>query len=463
MSYDLAIIGAGPGGYVAAIKAAQLGARVLLIERDEIGGVCLNRGCIPTKSMIASAHALATVRTAAEYGILIPGGIPRVDLAKVQGRKDAIVAELRNGIGQLLKGRGVTQKKGTAAILAPGRLSVGGEEIAATNILIATGSRWIDLPSLPIDGERICNTESAFAWEQVPKRLAIIGGGVVGCEFACMMQAFGAAVTIVEATPSILPPVEAAISRVLTRAMKAQGIELLTGMTAQGATITASEAQLALSNGEQRAFDKVLVAVGRRPLTQDLGLEGLGIALTERGAIKVDARFQTSVDGIFAIGDVIGGQMLAHAASAQGIAAVEGLFAKDAAHDGYDADVVPSPIFTSPEIGCVGLTTEELKRRGVEFLTGRFPYAACGKALCDGEPEGQAVVHTDLTGRILGVHIIGADATLLIPEAALAMRKGLTARELEQTIHAHPTLSEVMAEAAADVYGSAIHKMGRAR
>ncbi len=458
--YDLAVIGAGPGGYVAAIKASQLNAKVVLVEADELGGVCLNRGCIPTKSMIASAHTLATIQSASEYGIVLAGGAPTVDFTKVQSRKDAIVTELRGGIAQLIKTRGIALMKGNATILAPGKLSVSGEEVEAKRILIATGSTWIDIDSLPIDGEWVCHTEHAFQWQQLPKRLAIVGGGVVGCEFACMMRAFGAQVTVIEATPQLLPPVEGAISRLLMRAMKAQDIEIATSTTARSATVLEGEVKLSLSNDTAITVDKVLVAVGRRANIRGLNLEGVGVALTERNAIRVNERFETSVDGIFAIGDVIGGMMLAHAASAQGVAAVEGMFGNEG-H--YDASVVPSPIFTAPEIGCVGLTSEELKRRGQEFLTGRFPYAACGKALCDGESDGQAIVHTDMEGRILGVHIIGHDATLLIPEAALAMRKGLTAHELEQTIHAHPTLSEVMAEAAADVYGMAIHKVGRAR
>jgi dihydrolipoyl dehydrogenase len=434
---------------------------VLLIERDEVGGVCLNRGCIPTKSMIASAHALASIRNAHEYGITLAGAPPTVDMAKVRERKDAIVAKLRGGILQLLKGRGVEVVRGVAALAGPGKVHIDGTGHEARAILIATGSSWIELPELPPDGRFVVTTDEALNWTEAPRRLAIVGGGVIGCEFACMMRSFGVEVTIIEATPSILPPVEGAIARLLARAMKAAGIEILTETTVTRAGRGEGGVQLALSNGSERSADRVLVAVGRRPLTAGLGLESCGVAITERGAIKVDGRFETTVPGIYAIGDVIGGPMLAHAASAEGIAAVEGIFGEGEV--AFDPDVMPMPIFTSPEIGAVGLTSEELKRRGREFLTGRFPYAACGKALCDGEEDGQAIVHTDMEGKILGVHIIGRDATLLIPEAALAIRKGLTAKELESTIHAHPTLSEVMAEAAADVYGTAIHKLRSAR
>ncbi len=462
-SYDLAVIGAGPGGYVAAIKASQLGAKVLLIERGDVGGVCLNRGCIPTKSMIASAHALAAVRAAGEYGISVPAGPAAIDMRKVQQRKEAIVEKLRSGILQLIKGRGIEIAKGTASLAAKGSVNVDGVLHEAKNILIATGSTWMELPGIKIDGRLIVTTDEALSWDEVPARLLIVGGGVIGCEFACMMRDFGSKVTIVEATPSILPPVEGAISRLLARTMKAQGTDILTGTTVKSAQVEGNEVHALLSTGNELVVDKLLVAVGRRPLTAGLHLESCGVELTERGAIKVDKNFCTSVAGIYAIGDVIGQPMLAHAASAEGISAVEGIFGNGAKSEVFDPEMVPSPIFTSPEIGCVGLTSEELKRRGSEFLTGRFPYAACGKALCDGDTDGQAIVHTDMEGKILGVHIIGRDATLLIPEAALAVRKGMTARELEETIHAHPTLSEIMAEAAADVYGMAIHKVSRDR
>jgi len=455
MSHDLIVIGSGPGGYVAAIRASQLGARVAIVERGEVGGVCLNRGCIPTKAMIASAHALGTIRRAPELGIELGACAASIDMSRVMARKGAIVEKLKSGIVQLLESSGVELVKGIAKISAPGRVDVDGREYGAKNILIATGSTWIEIPGLAPDGERIVTTDEALDWSSVPEKLLVVGGGVIGCEFACMMRNFGAEVTVVEATESILPPVERAISRLLLRSMKGQGIEILTGTTVERAGATAEGVNVALSNGAEHGVDRVLVSVGRKPLTAGLGLETIGVELTDRGAIKVDAKLKTTADGIYAIGDVIGGPMLAHAASAAGIAAVENIFGEGGE---YDQDSVPSPIFTSPEIGAVGATSEQLKARGAEFMTGRFPYAATGKALCDGEPDGQAIVHTDMEGKLLGVHIIGEDATLLIPEAALALRKGLSARDIEETVHSHPTLSEVVSEAAADVFGQAIHK-----
>ena len=462
MAFDLAVIGAGPGGYVAAIRASQLGAKVALVERGEVGGVCLNRGCIPTKAMIACAHALENARHAADFAVTLPAGSPSVDMRTVHARQQEIVAKLRGGISQLLKGRGVEVIRGTAAFTAPGKIAVDGSAIEATNILIATGSTWIDLPNLATDGTAIVTSDEALGWSALPASVAIVGGGVIGCEFACMLRSFGAAVTVVEATPSILPPVEKAISRVLARAMKGQGIEVLTGITVGSARAESGVVRYTLSNGEEKTAEKMMVAVGRRPLTKGLNLEAANVALTERGFIKVDAHFKTSAANVSAIGDVVGHPMLAHAASAEGIAAVETLFGKGGAH-GYDAASCPSPIFTSPEIGAVGATSEELTAKGIAFTTGRFAYAASGKALCDGDPDGQALVHAGADGKILGAHIIGREATTMIAEAALAMRQGLTVGDVAATIHAHPTLPEVFAEACEDAMGLAIHKAASRR
>jgi dihydrolipoamide dehydrogenase len=405
--------------------------------------------------MIASSHALDTIRKAPELGIELGACKASVDMSKVKARKDAIVDKLKSGIVQLLKSSGIELVRGSAKLAGPGRVDVDGKSYEAKNVLLATGSTWIEIPGLAPDGNGIVTTDEALDWTEVPAKLLIVGGGVIGCEFACMMRGFGSEVTVVEATDSILPPVERAISRLLLRSMKGQGIEVLTGTTVERAESAGGGVSVALSNGSEKKVDRVLVAVGRKPQTADLGLESCGVKLNERGAIEVDSKMKTSADGIYAIGDVTGGPMLAHAASAAGIAAVENIFGEGGE---YEQEHVPSPIFTSPEIGAVGLTSEQLKDRGAEFMTGRFPYAATGKALCDGEPDGQAIVHTDMEGRLLGVHIIGEDATLLIPEAALALRKGLSARDIEETVHSHPTLSEVVSEAAADVFGQAIHK-----
>lgn len=454
--FDLAIIGAGPGGYVAAIRAAQLGAKVALIEKDNLGGVCLNRGCIPTKALIASAHALNLVRRAGDFGVSVNSSKVFADMPRIQERKNNIVTQLRNGIAALIKSNGIELIKGTAVFAGPGKILVGGNPVDAKNILIATGSEWIEIDNLICDGKIICTSDEALSWTEIPKRLVIVGGGVIGCEFACMMRALGSEVTIVEATSSILPPVEKAISRLLARQMKGMGIKIHTDTKVQESKVVGDAVHATLLSGEVLAADRLLVAVGRRPVFAGLNLDAAGINLNDKNFIRVDEYLRTTAKNVYAIGDCIGGPMLAHAASNEGIAAVQNIFDEKKP---YDSVVCPSPIFTTPEIGTVGLTSEELERMGAPFQTGRFPYAANGKAVCDGETGGQAVVLVSDTGNILGVHIFGKDATVLVAEAALAMKNGLTVDELAQTIHAHPTLSEVVWEAAEDAEGRAVHKI----
>lgn len=457
MTYDITIIGAGPGGYVAAIRAAQLGAKVALVERDSLGGVCLNRGCIPTKAIIACADALHAVKSAGEFGVTGLGGNPSIDMMAVHARKDAIVAKLRSGIESLIKAAGVELVRGTAAFKGKKILEVDGQRVDTKNIIIATGSSWMELPNLKVDEKLIVTSDEALDWTEVPKSLLILGGGVIGCEFACAMNLFGSRVTIIEAMPSILPSVEQSVSRLLARSMKARGIEMMTSTTIERAQAKDDAVAAHLSDGKEMVADRLLISIGRRPYSIGLGLEASGVDVDPRGAVKIDARMKTSADGVFAIGDVTGGQMLAHVASAHGVYAAEVITGH--ADGGFDRRAVPSPIFTSPEISSVGLTSEELKKRGTPFKTGRFPYAASGKALCDGDAEGQAIVHADAKdGKVLGVHIYGVGATMIIAEAALAIELGATVPDIERTIHSHPTLSETLAEAAADVYGRAVHK-----
>ena len=459
--YDIAIIGAGPGGYVAAIRASQLGAKVALIEKDHVGGVCLNKGCIPTKAMIASSHLLDSISKANEYGIKLSDEKPLIDMNVVQKRKEDIVLNLRSGVENLLKGNSIELISGEAKFIKDNTLDVSGNKIEAKNILIATGSTWIDLPGIKIDNECVVTSDAVLNWTDQPKRLVIIGGGVIGCEFACMMNSFGVEVQVVEAMPNILPMVEGAISRHLDRFMKARGIGIHTKITVEGVEVDGKVATVKLSSGESIEADKVLVAVGRKPNTAALGIDSIGVEKDAKGFIKTDSQFKTNIKGVYAIGDAVGGLMLAHEASAEGIAAIEGIFGKEKVES---IAAIPKPIFTSPEVASVGMTSAELKDANCNFKTGRFPYAACGKALCDGESDGQVIIHADeSSGKVLGVHIIGKDATTLIAEAAAVMKLGGSAKDIENTVHSHPTLSETLAEAAADVYGQAIHKVTRKR
>lgn len=482
MEFDIAVIGAGPGGYVAALRAARLGAKVALIENDNVGGTCLNWGCIPTKALAASAHALNMESRAHEFGIVIASeakqsrnnhgiasspefilseveGAPRNDIfKKAQERKNRIVEELRKGIGQLVRGAQIELLKGEASFVDKARVAVNGQPLEAKKIIIATGSTWAELPNIKTDGKHIVTSNEALNWNSVPKSLLIIGGGAIGCEFAGIFFEFGSRITIVEAMPSILPPVEQGISRLLAKSFKDRGIEIFTQTMVQSAEIKGDKVNVRLSNGEEKTVDCVLVAVGRKPDTKKLVLEKSGVTLNERGAIPVNEKFETNVQGVYAIGDVTGKIMLAHAASAEAVSCVEQMSGKGGPVD-YHA--VPSPIFTSPEVAGVGFVSQELDKMKMPYKTGRFSYAASGKARCDGESEGMAVVHADENGTILGAHFYGKDATLLVAEATLAIRHRLTAHQVGATIHAHPTLSEVFAEAALDAVGEAVHKTTR--
>jgi len=364
--FDIAIIGAGPGGYVAALRAGQNGARVALIEKNELGGVCLNRGCIPTKAFIASAHAAFAVKKASEFGVRTTGKI-EIDMQAVLARKNAIVETLRGGIEKLLKSCNVKLLKGDARFVSENEVEAGGEKIKAKNFIIATGSSWVELPALKIDGKNIVTSDEVLDFSRLPKSIAIVGGGVVGCEFACMLNTFGVQVTIIEAMPSILPMMEKGITRFLARSMKSDGIKILTETRVESAVVEEGRVFCRLSNGESMETSKLMVAAGRRPVFFDLGLDAAGVVLSERGFIKTDAYLRTSCPHIFAIGDCRGGRMLAHEASAEGVAAVDNILNGSSVE--IETDFIPSPVFTFPEIGSVGFTSDELKEKGIVFKT----------------------------------------------------------------------------------------------
>lgn len=457
--YDIAIVGAGPAGYSAAIRGAQHGKRVVLIERGGLGGVCLNRGCIPTKAFVASANVLKECRRAREFGVLFDGE-PRIDFTAVQERKRRILATLRKGIAQLLDGNGVALIHGVAMFRDARTLTVGGREIRAENIIVATGSEWVRIPNLVPDGNRIMNSDHVMALTALPESVLIVGGGYIGCEFASFMNHMGVAVTVVEATEGLLPIVERRIARELTRAFTKSGITVTTGTSVESTSIEGDRVVTVLANGERIETERVLVSVGRKPSSAGLGLEAAGVACGPRGAIEVNERFETNVPGIYAVGDVNGQILLAHAASEQAISCVD-MICGGEGH--YDGRFVPSCIFTDPEIGYVGRTTEQLTAAGVSFSTGTFPFAALGKAQVDGLTQGQVIIHADPNGKLLGVHVIGDNATGIVAEATVALKQGMSARELASIIHAHPTVAEAVPEAARDIDGCAIHKPARKR
>jgi dihydrolipoamide dehydrogenase len=457
--YDLVVIGTGPGGYVAAIRAAQLGLRTAVVEKDELGGTCLNWGCIPTKAWIVSAHLLEQIRRAKDFGIEV--GEPKVRWDWLLERKDRVVQQLTGGVRSLLQARRVTIARGTARLVSPQRVAVTAadgtvSELATRHVLVATGAdAWLP-PGFALDGTRVITSREALSLPAQPRRLAVLGGGVIGCEFAGFFAALGTKVTIVEMLPRLVALEDEEISQTLERELKKRRIDVFTGTKIEDRRDGPDGAiALTLAGGRTVEVDTVLVATGRRPYTDGLGATGLGIALGPRGAIQVDERLQTTVPGCFAIGDVTDRKQLAHYASAQGKAAVE-IIAGHPAQTDWNA--VPAATFTDPEIGSVGLTEREAREQGRALKVGRFPLRAHGRNIADLETAGFVKLIGDAgSGQLLGAHIIGARASEIIHECSLALAADLDLEDLARVIHAHPTVIETISEAAEDASGQAIH------
>lgn len=453
--FDIAVLGAGPGGYVAALKAAQMGASVAIVEQGPLGGTCLNAGCIPSKALLASAELLYGIKHAAPLGIKVTGEVT-FDWPAIQARKDKVLNTLRGGIKSLLAARKAVLFQGRAKLNGPGKITVTGkagtEEFSASRIILATGSVPARIPGWPTDVERVCTSDESLHWKTLPARLLIVGGGVIGCEFACMMREFGVEVTVVELMPRLLPELDESLADPLQKAFAKRGIQCFTGTKV--ASLTAADTVKAvLDNGQTIESDRVLLSIGRRPNTADLGLESVGLA-TDRGFIRVDDRMETSVKGIYCIGDANGRCLLAHAASAQGVVAVENALG----HARTFTAPIPSAVYTFPEIGAVGMTQAQAKKAGLPIAIGAFPLAALGKAIAVGHTEGFAkVIRNRETGALLGVHMIGHNATECIASAAAMLHQKVTVRELAEVVYAHPTLSESIKEAAEDALGMALH------
>ncbi len=451
--YDVCVIGAGPGGYVAAIRAAQMDMKTAVIEKGDVGGVCLNIGCIPTKTLISSAEVLHHARHAAEFGLKITGKV-EPDWKAMQERKAGVVAKLRGGVGSLLKSAGVDVIKGEAKFVDRSTLKINGKEtISAKNIIVATGSVPLVPGFIPKSGRVLTSTE-LLSIEKIPKSLMVLGGGVIGCEFACLFAELGAEVTVVELLDNILPVVDRETAKYVARKMKEAGIKVLTGDAMENIKATAKGVS-ATAGKEKLSAEYLLVSIGRASTTSELNLEAAGVKTDERGWIPVTSTCRTNVPGIFAIGDVTGKWQLAHAASAMGVTAVENIAGK---RREFRSDLVPGCIFTRPEIGIIGLTAEECKEKGMDVTVGKFPFAALGKAMAINETDGYCKIITDsATDQIVGVHIVGPHATDLISEASPAMLMEATAKELGKAIHPHPTLGEIMMEAAHAVHGESAH------
>jgi dihydrolipoamide dehydrogenase len=453
------VLGSGPGGYVAALKAARLGAEVSVIEKDEVGGTCLNWGCIPTKTLIASTDALRNARNLAEYGIDNSGSVVP-NLAKMMERKDKVVSTQVKGIRGLFKSWGVTLMEGKGTLVSPGSIEVEKKEgtketVEADRIILATGSRPAEIPGFPFDGKRILSSDNAVNVREIPKRILIVGAGVIGCEYACIFRELGAEVIMVEMLSRAVSSEDIEISEYLEKEFRKRKITLMTGTRVSGVQSGDEGMRVVFSDGKELVTDKVLVSVGRSFNSAHIGLERLGIRKGEKGEILVDERMETNVKGIYAIGDVVGGMLLAHKASREGIVAASNACGANVA---IDYSLMPAAVFTSPEIASVGLREHEAAGKGMSIRTGHFPVRALGKAHATGEISGFFKIITDArTDRILGAHLIGPHASDLIHEIAVAMKAGLTARDVAETIHAHPTFSEGIREAAEDVLGEAIH------
>ena len=459
-SYDVIVIGGGPGGYVCAIRAAQLGLRTACVEkRATLGGTCLNIGCIPSKALLQSSENFEEAsHSFADHGVMVEG--VKLDLARMMARKDEVVSANVKGVEFLFKKNKVDWLKGHGHVAGPGQVDVDGTRYAAKHIVIATGSESIALPGVELDESAIVSSTGALELDQVPERLVVIGGGYIGLELGSVWKRLGAEVTVIEYLDRLVPGMDAEIARTFERVLGKQGIKfrLSTKVTGavrgnDGVTLTVEPAKG--GEAEQVKADVVLVAIGRRANTGELGLGEAGVALDERGRVQVDAHYATSVPGIYAIGDVIAGPMLAHKAEEEGVALAERI-AGQAGHVNYD--VIPGVVYTWPEVASIGRTEDDLKRQGISYKVGKFPFTANGRARAMGSTDGFVKLLADKdTDRLLGAHIIGPDAGTLIAELATAMEFGASSEDVARTCHAHPSLSEAVKEAALAVEGRALH------
>lgn len=456
--FQLLVIGAGPGGYVAGLKAAQLGARVAVVEKQHLGGTCLNYGCIPSKALLSSAELLYSIQHAQKWGVSV-GGSVSFDWDEISRHKNKIIQQLRGGIAGLLKGRAVTHLTGSARFDAPGRVVVtksdGGEQlVSADKVIIATGSAPMRIPGWPDDPAIVCTSDEAVHWNNLPKRLLIVGGGVIGCEFACMMQSFGVSVTVVELMPRLLPTLDADLGDELLRVFNGRGIDCRTDRKVEELRVVGPVVKARLSSGETLEFDRVLVATGRWPNTGELGLDRAGIRTGRGGFVEVNERLETNVAGHYTIGDANGRSMLAHAASAQGVAATENALGQPREFSA----TIPSAVYTFPEVAAVGMTEVQAREAGLPISIGRYPIGHLGKAMATRHTEGfvKLIRHRE-THELLGAHMIGHNATECIAAVTTLIHSQATVQDAIDTVWAHPTISESIKEAAEDALGIGLH------
>lgn len=463
-SADVVVLGAGPAGYVCAIRLAQLGKKVTIVDRDEVGGVCLNRGCIPSKALIYAGTLFEKLSHAAEMGINVKGA--SVDLPKLMSWKGTVVKKLTSGVAGLLKANGCTVISGDAKFTGPRTLEVKSgsnlTNLTFNQIVIAAGSRPTKLPGIEIDQKRIVDSTGALSLQEIPKTMLCIGGGYIGLELGTFYAKVGTKVTVVEAGPGLLGGVDPDLTKVVAKRLQKLGVEVLTSTQVKQVKNNKKSIEVTFASGgpsggkdKTQSFDIALVTIGRTPNSDQLGLEKAGLKTDAKGFLTVDAQRRTSVPHIFAIGDIAGQPLLAHKGSKEGMVAAEAIAGKRTV---YDVQAMPAVIFTDPEIATVGLTDAQAREKGIEPTVGTFPFAANGRALSVSEPDGFVKMVGDAkTGRLLGVHIVGAEASNLIAEATLAIEMGAQVEDLALTVHAHPTLPETLMEAAEATLGHAIH------
>ena len=457
---DVAILGAGPGGYVAAIRAKKLGLDVIAIEKENLGGVCLNWGCMPTKALAHTAEVIESVKKSSELGIEVQG--MDINFITVMSRKDNVVKGLRSGLEFNFKKNGIEIVRGEGKLISQNRISVKGNdgndfEIIAKNIILATGSHASSVPPFILDNEGILDNIGILSLKELPKSMLVVGGGVVGCEFSSIFATLGTKVTIVEVMPRILLNEDDEVGDLIKKVFSKKGINIYTNITVKEVKKSGNQYECVLSSGETLTVDKILVSVGRKPNTEGLGFKENGIDIDGKGFIKVDKNLRTSVKNIYAIGDMIGGYQLAHVASTEGLVAIDNISGKNKE---INYDVVPWAIFTLPEIGTVGLNKKQAEEKGYKVCMGMFPFKSSGKAYAIQETEGFIKICTDsATGEILGSTMIGPRASDLVHEIAVAMHGELSIDYIADTIHAHPTLAETVMEAAEDCFGLSTHKV----
>ncbi len=455
--FDLVVLGGGPGGYAAALYGASAGLNIAMVEEQRVGGTCLHRGCIPAKELLQTAEVLRTIRGASDFGVQTSA--PVLELATSQSRKQAVIDRLTSGLESLLKGRKVTVVPGTGTLAADGRtIHVSdGSQVRGRNVLIATGSspRALPVPGLQFDGARVLSSDDVLMLSEVPRRVAVIGGGAIGCEFASFLVDAGAEVTLVEVLPQILAGVDQQVAQTVARAFQKRGIKVQTGVQVRGFD-DGGLAYVDSKGGEQRLeVDTVVVSVGRRPRSENVGLDGAGVKVDERGFVVVDGNMRTNVDGVYAVGDVVATPQLAHVAFAEAIVAIKTMLGESPRPVDYDK--VPWGIYCHPEVGFCGLTEAQAKERGYDVVTSVHRWGGNGRALIVGETDGMMKIVAERDGPILGVHIAGPWATELMAEGYLSVNWEATPADVGLLIHAHPTLSELFGESVLALTGRSLH------